>query len=71
MSAGFDALLAEVAAAKAARDEAEARYRGLSDSLMDAQCWERYDKVSLLGSTINHHCTLQKGHDGDHGKVQP
>lgn len=69
--AGFEALRAEAAAAKVARDEAEARYRAASDALRAAQCWVNY--LTTLsdrpGFFTRHHCTLRKGHDGDHGKA--
>lgn len=70
-AADFEVIRAEAVAAKVARDEAEARYRAAADALMAAQCWVHYADAPGPGYTTRHYCTLQKGHDGDHGKATP
>lgn len=66
-SADFEALRAEATAALVARDEAEARYRKAADALISAQCFVHYADSHGYGHTTRYFCTLQKGHDGDHG----
>lgn len=71
-TADFEALRAGAAAAKMARDEAEALYRVAVDALIAAECKVHYDTTpsDRPGYMLKHHCTLQKGHDGEHGKAR-